>query len=426
MIKVERYEKYKKLKGYEYVNEIPANWELLPNIAIFSERINKGHSDEELLSVTIGKGIIRQSDIESKKDSSNEDKSNYKLVKTGDIAYNKMRMWQGAIGTSSFRGIVSPAYIVLKRKTVINPEYFHYQFRTNFFNNYSKRFSYGLCDDQLNLRYKDFKRMYSIVPPFETQNRIVEYLNKKTQQANNLIEKQERLIDLIKEEKKAIINKAVTNAINPDVEMKDSGIEWLGDIPKHWEFRKLKFCIKVESGQVDPKQEMYSSKILIAPNHIESGTGKIISLETAKSQGADSGKYIIKKGELVYSKIRPELRKVCISPIDGLCSADMYCIKQNNLLENKFLLYYFLCDSFTTLAVNVSMRVAMPKVNREALGDFIILIPPKQEQIKIVEYIEKRTSKIDTSIEQAQREITLIKDYIESLIYNAVTGQIKV
>jgi type I restriction enzyme S subunit len=133
---------------YDYVKQLPAGWRLLPNIAIFQERIERGHGKEKLLSVTIGKGIIKQTEVDIKKDSSNEDKSKYKLIKVGDIAYNKMRMWQGALGYSEYQGISSPAHIILKPTMKINPRYFHYMFRSPFYTNYSKRFSYGIVDDQ--------------------------------------------------------------------------------------------------------------------------------------------------------------------------------------------------------------------------------------------------------------------------------------
>lgn len=169
------YEEYYAV-NYDYVDKLPKGWDLLPNIAIFDERIQRNNQDKELLSVTITKGIIRQNEIENKKDSSNEDKSKYKLVKNVDIVYNKMRMWQGSVGYSKYLGIVSPAYVVLKPKVEMDSRYFHYQFRASFYINYSKRFSYGLCDDQLSLRYKDFKRMYSIVPPVEIQVLIADKL----------------------------------------------------------------------------------------------------------------------------------------------------------------------------------------------------------------------------------------------------------
>lgn len=173
---LKNYSKYAEYKSidYDYVKEIPKEWSVLPNIAIFDERIERDNNSEQLLSVTISKGVILQDEIENKKDNSNEDKSKYKLVKRGDIVYNKMRMWQGSVGYSKYIGIVSPAYVVLKAKMKIDPRYFHYLFRCSFYVNYSKRFSYGLCDDQLSLRYKDFKRMYSIVPPIEIQKLIAD------------------------------------------------------------------------------------------------------------------------------------------------------------------------------------------------------------------------------------------------------------
>lgn len=193
---MKRYNKYYNV-DFDYFDQLPEGWKLLPNIAIFEERIQKGYENEELLSVTISKGIIRQSDLEDKRDISNDNKSNYKLIKKGDLAYNKMRMWQGSVGYSEYQGIASPAYVVLKPKIDINPKYFHYLFRSGFYVNYSKRASYGICDDQLSLRYKDFKRMLSIVPPLETQNLIVEYLDKKTDQVDKYLQAKSSLLQKI-------------------------------------------------------------------------------------------------------------------------------------------------------------------------------------------------------------------------------------
>lgn len=172
--------KFKPFAEYEnansdYFKKIPKGWLLLPNIAIFKERIERNKIESELLSVTITSGVIKQSEVD-KNDTSNSDKSKYKFVNPNDLVYNKMRMWQGAVGVSSYTGIVSPAYIVIAPKLEIDSKFFHYQLRCSYYVNYSKRFSYGLCDDQLSLRYTDFKRMYSILPPLKTQNKIAEIL----------------------------------------------------------------------------------------------------------------------------------------------------------------------------------------------------------------------------------------------------------
>ena len=209
MTSLQPYKKYYPV-SYDYVQSLPDGWQLLPNIAVFQERIERGYLNEELLSVTIGKGVIRQTDVNIKKDSSNEDKSKYKLIKIGDIAYNKMRMWQGALGCSDYQGISSPAYVILKPKKKINSRYFHYMFRTSFYTNYSKCFSYGIVDDQLSLRYTDFKRMYSIFPPLEIQNSIVEYLDKKNSETDKFIQNKQSLIILLEEERRTIIYSCAT------------------------------------------------------------------------------------------------------------------------------------------------------------------------------------------------------------------------
>ena len=199
-----------KPSGVEWLGDIPSHWEVKRNLGIFVERNEANRPDDELLSVTITRGVIKQSEITSKKDSSNEDKSKYKVIKQGDLAYNKMRAWQGAIGVSKYDGICSPAYIVLTPNNPKLSRYFHYLFRTPIFIAEANRLSYGLCDDMNTLRYDDFKTSYSPVPPDEDLDRIVEFLDHKTAQIDTLIEKKQRLLKLLDEQLAIKINNAVT------------------------------------------------------------------------------------------------------------------------------------------------------------------------------------------------------------------------
>ena len=169
------------------VESLPANWKILPNRALFDERVVKGLEDEELLSVSLNYGVLRQSDVKDRKDTSSSDKSNYKLVMPGDLVYNKMRMWQGAVGISKYRGIVSPAYVVLKPRMDLLQEYYIYLFKTRLFINEFNRFSYGLCDDMNSLRFSDFKLIYSIYPPLDDQKEIVNFLDKTTAKVDSVI-----------------------------------------------------------------------------------------------------------------------------------------------------------------------------------------------------------------------------------------------
>ena len=188
-----------------------------------------------MLSVTIKRGVILQKTLlsdSSKKDSSNQNKSAYKLVCPNDIAYNKMRAWQRAIGASKFRGIVSPAYVVMRLRRKYNSRYFHYLFRTPHFAKEAERWSYGIMSDMWSLRPEHFKMIYTPLPPKAEQSAIVKFLNHATRKLTRAIRAKQKVIALLNEQKQVIIHRAVTCGLDPDVPLKPSGIPWLGDIPK--------------------------------------------------------------------------------------------------------------------------------------------------------------------------------------------------
>nr|WP_240926733.1 restriction endonuclease subunit S [Rhodococcus kroppenstedtii] len=167
--------------------------------------------------------------------------------------------------------------------------------------------------------------------------------------------------------------------------------------------------------------------ILIAPNHVESKTGRLLETESAEEQGADSGKYRVSAGQVIYSKIRPNLAKVTIAPVDCLCSADMYGLSTDpHELISEFLLYQLLSQPFTNYVIDSSMRVAMPKVNHDSLGAAPIWIPPIEEQNEIVKFLELRCADIDALIAKSQEMIETLREYRSALITNAVTGKIDV
>ena len=266
-----------------------------------------------------------------------------------------------------------------------------------------------------------------IHPSIESQKQIADFLDKETTRIDTLISKKQKQIELLQEKRQAIITQSVTKGLNPDVKMKDSGVEWIGEIPEHWKVRKFSQVISIQEGQVDPSIEPYKSMILIAPNHIESKTGILLNTETAEEQGADSGKYLCRKDDVVYSKIRPNLAKVIISPCDSLCSADMYPMRcDKKILENEFLYWLLLSDSYTRWAVLESMRVAMPKLNRETMSGYRIPVPPLKEQRELISVIKEECSKISVLVEKIKSSIDLLKEYRSSLITHAISGQIDI
>jgi len=266
-----------------------------------------------------------------------------------------------------------------------------------------------------------------LAPSFEEATTIANFLDHETAKIDILIVKQQRLIKLLKEKRQAVISHAVTKGLNPNAPMRESGVEWLGEVPAHWDVKKFNHCVSIRNGQVDPTISPYREFVLIAPNHIESGTGKLIALETAEEQAADSGKYLCRKGEVIYSKIRPALAKVCISPSDeAICSADMYPFQGISGLTNTFLYWTLLSNWFTSLVILESDRVAMPKINREKLADIMLPVPSIAEQEQVCIEVNRKTSVIDLLLQKAAKSIVFSQERRTALISAAVTGKIDV
>ena len=262
------------------------------------------------------------------------------------------------------------------------------------------------------------------VPPLHTQRRIARFLNEKTVRIDGLIEKKRALLYRLAEKRQALITRAVTKGLDPAAPMKPSGIDWLGEIPAHWGLVPFKWRCSVQSGQVDPLDPAYSSMPLIAPDHIESATGRLWEVATAEEQGAISGKYLCPIGSVLYSKIRPALRKVTLYDKECLCSADMYAIDPGRDLDRKYLFYFFLTDAFTSYAELESLRVAMPKVNRDALGAFPLPIPPLHEQARIALFCVKADEMHREAGDQLTTSIEKLEEYRAAVIAAAVTGKL--
>jgi type I restriction enzyme S subunit len=193
----------------------------------------------------------------SKKDSSNLNREAYKLVQPRDLAYNKMRAWQGAIGASALRGIISPAYVVMRlRKDGDLPSYFHHLYRTPQFAKEAERWSYGITSDMWSLRPEHFKMIYSPEPPPSEQAAIVRFLDWANGRLEQAIQVKRKMIALLNEQKQAIIHRAVTHGLDSSIPLKPSGIPWLGDISQHWDVRKLKFEMSFRGGGTPSKSNL--------------------------------------------------------------------------------------------------------------------------------------------------------------------------
>ncbi len=407
--------------GVEWLGKIPEHWDLTRLGTRFKERRTKvSDKDYPALSVTKN-GTVPQLANAAK----TNDGDNRKLVKKGDFVINSRSDRKGSSGIAYQDGSVSLINIVMEPLN-IHSIYCNYLLKSYNFIEEFYRMGHGIVADLWTTRYDEMKIIMVGIPPLPEQTAIANFLDDKTAKIDQAIGIKEQQIALLKERKQILIHKAVTRGLDDSVPLKDSGVDWIGKIPEHWEVKRLKHVCKIESGLIDPKKSQYKNMVLIAPNHIESGSGIILHLETAEEQNAESGKYIVEEGDLIYSKIRPELRKVCIALGKSLCSADMYPIKPSNILDVKFLLLIFLGEKFNDFMTNQSMRVAMPKVNRDDVMNYYLAIPDFHEQKEISAYIETASQKIDTAVTIKQQEIEKLKEYKSSLINSVVTGKVKV
>ena len=284
----------------------------------------------------------------------------------------------------------------------------------------------GASNSMQNIGQDSVSNVWVVLPPLENQRQIAAYLDREAWRIDALIAAKERFLALLAEKRQALITHAVTRGLNSAAPLRDSGIPWLGEIPEHWELSKFNHCVHIAEGQVDPEVEPYCDMPLIAPNHIESGTGRLLLTETAAEQAAISGKYLCRAGDVIYSKIRPALRKAILSDVPCLCSADMYPLSAGTRLIPKYLLWFILSEPFSAWAVLESDRVAMPKINRESLSEIRLPIPPREEQAAIVNHVNLSAARFDNVRMSTERTLDLLRERRSALIAAAVTGHLEV
>ncbi|UWR33028.1 restriction endonuclease subunit S [Sulfitobacter sp. W027] len=247
------------------------------------------------------------------------------------------------------------------------------------------------------------------VPDLPTQKRIAVFLDRETARIDELIAKKERLVEVLRENLLSGLERLVTP-----------------EEPVHEELIPFRWVCRITEGQVDPTHSDWAEKPLIAPNHIESRTGRMLGMESAAEQGAISGKYAFPAGTVLYSKIRPNLAKACVSPVEGMCSADMYPVLPDRRLRPQFLLMQLLSAKFTDWATLESMRVAMPKINRETLGSYRLWAPALAVQDEAATKFFAEQKRNETLTEKVRISIERLREYRAALITAAVTGQIDV
>lgn len=420
--------------GLQWLGGIPSHWEVRRNGRLFAERNETGFAELPILEVSLKTGV-RVRDMENlKRKQVLSDREKYKRAVKNDIAYNMMRMWQGAVGVAPEDGLVSPAYVVARPYPEVEPRYFSYLFRTDAYKNEVDGYSRGIVKDRNRLYWEDFKRMPSCAPPREEQKAIADYLDGNAVEVRRFIRNRRRLIEVLNEQKQAIINRAVTRGLDPSVPLNPSGIDWLGDVPRHWRLFKIKRIARLNPSRAESSHLRESDKpVVFLPMERVSTAGEVDAAERRPIHEVWQGFTYFRRGDVVVAKITPCFENgkgACLSELDteiGFGTTEFIVLRPSPRASAEFLYQLTQLAQFRLLGVeSMTGAAGQQRVSPDFVADFVVPVPPADEQEEIVAFIRSETVKFCAVIDRAQREIDLIREYRTRLITDVVTGKLDV
>lgn len=395
-----------------WLGEIPCSWKLSKISSIYELR-NKKVSDYDYspLSVTM-QGILPQLESAAKTNAHDD----RKLVKKGDFVINSRSDRRGSCGVSLYNGSVSLINTVMKPRDKMNPDYYNWLFHTTQFSDEFFKWGHGIVADLWTTNWQDMKHIDIPVPSIDEQKIIADYLNKVVPEIEMLHMDIERQIETLEEYKKSVITKAVTKGLNPDVAMKDSGIERIGNIPQNWTLKKVKYACNSRN----EKYNITRGKLdYVALENIVSWDSKYIETENEYEL---EGTNICYKGDVIFGKLRPYLAKTFLIDYDRCCSTEFAVFCDFEGLPNYYL-YVFTEQGFILAVDNSTAGVKMPRANINFIKNLFIAVPPVSEQLLIVKYLNKKCTEIDGLIEGKKKQVEVLEQYKKSLIYELVTGK---
>lgn len=416
---MERYSEYKD-SGVKWLGEIPSHWEVLKSKFLWRETFENSQSGkEDLLSVSQYTGVTK-----SMADSRSESLEGYKIVHKDELVINIMLAWLGGLGVSDFEGVVSPAYCTYKLIRNENPKFLHYLYKTSMYLAEFARHSTGVVPSRWRMYTDDFGQVLSLLPPLSEQDAIVRYLDSATSEIDKAIAMQQKMIDLLNERKQIIIQNAVTKGLDENVEMKESGVEWIGRIPKHWEVNPLRKYLKVCS-----KRNMPDAQLLSVTREEGVIVRNIESKEENHNYIPDdlSNYKYVQKGQFVINKMKSWKGSYGVSNYDGIVSP-AYFVYDLMYYNKEYFSLAIRSKKFSPFFSKYSkgIRIDQWDLMPEALKIIPFLEPPVEEQNAIVHFLEDIIPRINDNITNCQRQITLLQERKQIIINEVVTGKVRV
>lgn len=423
--------------GVEWIGEIPKDWDTKRIKAVLCERneTNSPVKTNFILSLTNDRGIIPYTEKGDVGNKSKDDLTGYKLAYEGDIVLNSMNVIIGSVALSSYYGCVSPVYYMLyTRNQQDSIKYYNYLFQTKELQNRLKGYGNGIMEIRMRIQMSKLNTVEFPIAPSDIQQRIADYLDRKCYKIDEIIEKESQVIEKLKAYKQSVITEAVTKGVNPDVPMKDSGVEWIGEVPEHWVVSRIarvananKYSMVDGPFGSDMKNEEYVDEgiPIVQLTNIKSFNHFTNTLKyITEEKHIQLSRHTAYKGDIVIAKMMPAGRACILSDEfdEYVLAADAIRLAVSDDINKNFVLYSLntYCIEECTISSKGTTRV---RISLDIARRLKIILPPFSEQQTIADYLDKKCTQIDETIAKKQATIEKLTAYKKSLIYEVVTGK---
>ena len=414
-----------KSSGVEWIGEIPENWKTVKVKQAFVRKNEKAKQENPVI-LSLARTGVKVRDVSTNEGQVAESYYNYNPVSVGDLLLNPMDLYSGAnCSISDVEGVISPAYVNLRSRNGYYSKFYDYYFKAQYWMMVLFAHGKGVSfDNRWTLNNETLMNFPIVSPDYDTQHRIADFLDDKCGKIDRYIEKQQQTIDKLKEYKQAVITEAVTKGLDPDVPMKDSGIEWIGMIPEHWDVKKLKYATDILRGKFNHRPrndpDYYDGQYpFIQTGDVARATKYINDFsQTLNQKGYDvskefpSGSVVMTIAANVADVSILNFRACFPDSIVGFIPKDV----------DKLYLFYILKAMRQQLLKNAIISTQL-NLNIEIIKEEFIAIPSKREQNEIILYLENTCDEINSAIAKQTRIIEKLTEYKKSLIYEAVTGK---
>lgn len=417
-----------KSSGVEWIGEIPADWSA-DRLQWHLEEIKVQNSpvqSEQVLSLTIESGVIPYEEKGNQGNKAKENYEEYKLAYPDTLVVNSMNVIIGAVGISKYFGCVSPVYYVFRVTEGTDLRYIYYLFTNVGFQKEMRKYAKGILEIRLRISASDMLKRIIPKPSYEEQCRISDFLDKKCAEIDAVIEKTKATIEEYKKLKQSVITEAVTKGIRGDRPMKDSGIEWIGEIPVEWELSRIKYVSDFEpfSDKCKLKED---SLITYTPMEFIKNGWFINNIVPLNSISTSLTSY--QEGDIVMAKVTPCFENGNIAIMENLSSgfgfgsSELFVFRPK-YIDKKYMFYWLRNILFMQMACSTMTGIGgLKRVSSAFVKNCHVHLPPFDEQKVITDYLDKKCAEIDLLITKKTNLLTELENYKKSLIYEYVTGK---